>query len=404
MSLTISSSPAYRSFVGNPIRFSLLTDSEQPLLCSLTIDGQVVYNFTHIPFQGVCLFDIADILAAYIDTPIPESSQTDIVTPIRQGYAVYYTLTVTTGIESETFTFDGIGFQGGISKRLMRELQSKGLDMFSYRLCNPQRQFFFTTRTNGRNIRIRENEVTPLIFLAPVENITLVTDSGRLITITGLATQTLYALNIPAVRKTVFDTYNELPAYFSLLIADHYVCDITLLPTISAIEHNVLLFRNSLGTYECISFDAVSTRTLESADKDQSSYTLFDPQTSGYVTGYFRLPVSPVQSTETGIRPPSELLFLSDLLSSDDVYLLTSDKSAIPVHVTADKFQLPGISIEPISVSVTISAVESDAFYSPEADFRQPSNRFGEWIFENKYLNSWGIIYNNRRLIENNNS
>lgn len=404
MSLTISSSPAYRSFVGNPIRFSLLTDSEQPLLCSLTIDGQVVYNFTHIPFQGVCLFDIADILAAYIDTPIPESSQTDIVTPIRQGYAVYYTLTVTTGIESETFTFDGIGFQGGISKRLMRELQSKGLDMFSYRLCNPQRQFFFTTRTNGRNIRIRENEVTPLIFLAPVENITLVTDSGRLITITGLATQTLYALNIPAVRKTVFDTYNELPAYFSLLIADHYVCDITLLPTISAIEHNVLLFRNSLGTYECISFDAVSTRTLESADKDQSSYTLFDPQTSGYVTGYFRLPVSPVQSTETGIRPPSELLFLSDLLSSDDVYLLTSDKSAIPVHVTADKFQLPGISIEPISVSVTISAVESDAFYSPEADFRQPFNRFGEWIFENKYLNSWGIIYNNRRLIENNNS
>lgn len=404
MSLTISSSPAYRSFVGNPIRFSLLTDSEQPLLCSLTIDGQVVYNFTHIPFQGVCLFDIADILAAYIDTPIPESSQTDIVTPIRQGYAVYYTLTVTTGIESETFTFDGIGFQGGISKRLMRELQSKGLDMFSYRLCNPQRQFFFTTRTNGRNIRIRENEVTPLIFLAPVENITLVTDSGRLITITGLATQTLYALNIPAVRKTVFDIYNELPAYFSLLIADHYVCDITLLPTISAIEHNVLLFRNSLGTYECISFDAVSTRTLESADKDQSSYTLFDPQTSGYVTGYFRLPVSPVQNTETGIRPPSELLFLSDLLSSDDVYLLTSDKSAIPVHVTADKFQLPGISIEPISVSVTISAVESDAFYSPEADFRQPSNRFGEWIFENKYLNSWGIIYNNRRLIENNNS
>lgn len=404
MSLTISSSPAYRSFVGNPIRFSLLTDSEQPLLCSLTIDGQVVYNFTHIPFQGVCLFDIADILAAYIDTPIPESSQTDIVTPIRQGYAVYYTLTVTTGIESETFTFDGIGFQGGISKRLMRELQSKGLDMFSYRLCNPQRQFFFTTRTNGRNIRIRENEVTPLIFLAPVENITLVTDSGRLITITGLATQTLYALNIPAVRKTVFDIYNELPAYFSLLIADHYVCDITLLPTISAIEHNVLLFRNSLGTYECISFDAVSTRTLESADKDQSSYTLFDPQTSGYVTGYFRLPVSPVQNTETGIRPPSELLFLSDLLSSGDVYLLTSDKSAIPVHVTADKFQLPGISIEPISVSVTISAVESDAFYSPEADFRQPSNRFGEWIFENKYLNSWGIIYNNRRLIENNNS
>ena len=146
MSITISSSPAYRSFVGNPVRFSLLTDSEQPLSCSLTIAGQVIYNFTHVPFQGVCQFDIADILTAYIDTPILESSQTDIVTPIRQGYTVYYTLTVTTGVESETVTFNGIAFRGGISKRLMRELQGKGLDMFSYRLSNPQRQFFFTTR------------------------------------------------------------------------------------------------------------------------------------------------------------------------------------------------------------------------------------------------------------------
>ena len=286
----------------------------------------------------------------------------------------------------------------------MRELQGKGLDMFSYRLSNPQRQFFFTTRTNGRNIRIRENEIAQLLFLAPVASMTFVTDSGRLITLTGLATQTLYALNIPAMRKTIFDTYNELPAYFSLLIADHYVCDITLLPTIPAIEHSVLLFRNSLGTYECIAFDTASTRTFESADEDQSSYSLFDSQNAGYITGYFRLSVTPIRNTETGIRPPSELMFLTDLLSSDDVYLFIPGQSAIPVHVTADKYQLPGTSTEPVSVSVTIRAVESDAYYSPEVDFRQPSNRFGEWIFEDKYLNSWGIIYNNRRLIENNNS
>ncbi len=400
MSLTLSHSPSYRSFVGNPIRFSLLTDSEQPLSCTLTIAGQTAYTFSHAPFLGMCEFDIADILASYIDTPVIEPSQTDIITPVRQGYTVYYTLTVTTGIESETVTFEGIGFRGGISKRLTRQLQDKGLDMFSYRLSNPQRQFFFTTRTNGRNIRIRENEIAPLLFLAPVENMTFVTDSGRLITLTGLATQTLYALNIPAMRKTIFDTYNELPVYFSLLIADHYVCDIPLLPATPAIEHNVLLFRNSLGTYERIAFDAASTRTLESSDDDQDSYTLFDPQTSGYVTGYFRLPVTTVRATETGIKPPSELMFLADMLSSDDVYLLIPGQSAIPVHVTADKYQLPGTSIEPVSVSVTIRAVESDAYYSPEADFNLPSNRFGEWIFEDGSLNSWGIIYNDRRLIE----
>lgn len=93
-------------------------------------------------------------------------------------------------------------------------------------------------------------------------------------------------------------------------------------------------------------------------------------------------------------------MFLADMLSSDDVYLLIPGQSAIPVHVTADKYQLPGTSIEPVSVSVTIRAVESDAYYSPEADFNLPSNRFGEWIFEDGSLNSWGIIYNDRRLIE----
>lgn len=398
MSLILSSKPSYRSFVGNPIRFSFTTDREKPLTCSLVIAGKTVYTFSHVPFGGVCDFDIADILASYVSSPVIESSQSEIITPIRQGYTVYYTLEVTTGEEAETVSFEGIGFYGGISKKLYRELKQNDLDMFSYRLNNPQRQFFFTTRTNGRNIRIRENEIAPLLFLAPAENITFVTDAGRLIALTGLATQTLYALHIPAMRKNIYDNYGELPAYFSLLIDDHYVCDITLMPVTPAVEHNVLLFRNSLGVYECIALDGASTLAFES--EDESSYSVFDPSTSGYVTGYFRLPVTPTRSVQNVKKMLSELMFLNDLLSSDDVYLLRSGWAATPVHVTAEKHQIPGVSLEPASVTVKIKSIEQDAYYSPEVDWNQPSNRFGEWIFEDEYLNNWGIIYNDRRLIE----
>lgn len=398
MSLTLTHNPAYRSFVGNPIRFSFQTDREKPLTCSLVIAGETVYSFSHVPFGGVCEFNIADILASYVSSPVIESSQNEIITPIRQGYTVYYTLEVTTGEANETVSFEGIGFYGGISKRLYRELQQNNLDMFSYRLNNPQRQFFFTTRTNGRNIRMRENEIAPLLFLAPAENITFVTDAGRLIVLSGLATQTLYALHIPAMRKNIFDTYGELPAYFSLLIDDHYVCDITLMPVTPAVEHNVLLFRNSLGVYECIALDGASTLTFKS--EDENSYSVFDPSTSGYVTGYFRLPMTPERSVKNGTKTLSELMYLSDLLSSDDVYLLRTGRAATPVHVTAEKHQVPGVSLEPASVTVRINAVEQDAYYSPEVDWNQPFNRFGEWIFEDGYLNNWGIIYNDRRLIE----
>lgn len=398
MSLSLTHSPAYRSFVGNPVRFTFQSDNEKPLICTLVVAGNEIYSFSHIPFQGTCRFDIADILSAYITTPVLESSLTETVIHIKQGYTINYNLVVTTGIDGESVSFDGVAFWGGISKKLFRELQGMGLDMFSYRLANPQRQFFFTTRTNGRNIRIRENEIAPLLFLAPAEHITIVTENGRVIIITALVRQDLYALNIPAMRKLIYDTYGELPAYFSLLINDHHICDITLLPATAAVEYNVLRFRNSLGVYECIALAGKTTRSFES--EDESSYSLYDQETSGYITGYYRLPVTEIRSTQTGSKPPSELIYLNDLLSSDDVCLLTPGAEAIPVHVTAEKFQVPVTSLEPISVPIKIHAIEQDAYYSPPIDMNLPAYNYGEWIFENGSLNSWGIIYNDRRLIE----
>ena len=399
MSLSFIKTPANRSFTGNAIRFQIGSDSSDPIDCALMVGGNTVFEFSHIPFNGMCEFDISEILRSFNNTPIIERTTIDFIKQILQGYQFYYTLQVTDS-NANTISFEGIAHAGGISKRLQRELISKQLNMFSYRLMNAQRQFFFTTRTNGRNIYIRENEIAPLLFIAPGTSLSFVTDAGRVLTITGLVTDALYALQIDALRNIIFNTYNELPSFFSVLLDDHYICDISILPASKSFESMVLLFRNSLGVYESIELAGKSKNTFEAGD--DTAYSVYDETIEDYTNNYQRLSMSESHTIQNVYKPTWELQFLRDLVASDDVYLISDSDMKRKVHVTISNMTFPNSPDDPLSFSVKVEEIEDDNHYSPDLDMKSPSAAFGEWIFENGTLNSWGIMYNDKLLEDEN--
>ena len=152
MSLSFNRQPSSRSFVDNPVIFGISTTNA--IVCTLAIGGQEVASFNHVPFNEECEIDIADVLSNYMDSVPMGINYSNGVEVISDRNSIAYTFTITSGIEN--ISFSGVAFNGGISKQLHREFSSRNLDIFSYRLMNYQSQFLFTSRTNGRIIRIRE--------------------------------------------------------------------------------------------------------------------------------------------------------------------------------------------------------------------------------------------------------
>ena len=392
MSLSFNRQPSSRSFVDNPVIFGISTTNA--IVCTLAIGGQEVASFNHVPFNEECEIDIADVLSNYMDSVPMGINYSNGVEVISDRNSIAYTFTITSGIEN--ISFSGVAFNGGISKQLHRELSSRNLDIFSYRLMNYQRQFLFTTRTNGRSIRIREDEIQPLVFIAPATSITLVTENGRLFVLPSLVANGVYALYLNAVRKAIYDTYNELPSFFSVMVNFNYVFEIIITPAMIGVDTSKVLFRNSLGCFDCIALSG--EHKFNVLQSEVTEYEVFDEITGDYLSQAKKMQHHNSYAISVQ-KPLSELNLLQDMIASSECYLQQDDIN-IPVKVKISQYSITKESKYPISLSVTIEKLDKECCYSPQLDLNHPRHRNLEWIMQSGSINSWGIIYNDRQIIE----
>ena len=388
MSIEIVRSPNSKSLVFNPVKFRIETIDEPILNLELSVGDRNVYTFSHVPFNNIVEFDIAEILSNYVQSYIIQEADS-IVIPVA-GFMIQYNLTIT---GNTVASFSGYALYGGIGKSLFRKLDSLSLDMFSYRLSNYERQFFFTTRTNGRNIHIRESEIMPLLFIAPNVSISLVSDRGRVVVISGLNSGELYALNLIQLRKFIYVTYSEIVSFFSILINDLYTCDISFTPGRVNLDKRILLFRNSLGSYEKLELSGLGNQSSE-WDPDMD-FMKYDPVISDFIYSNERINFRDTIQAQTGFNSFDEFLFIRDMLSSDDVYLIENGYNRA-VQVSTDEFNIPLRITEPISIPINIKFKDKENASSPEFDLKPPTGALGEWILESGSWNMLGFWYSNK--------
>lgn len=366
MSLSASISPRTMALSGNPIRLDIVSSS--PVTYVIRDGGETVFEGSGE--EGSFFVFIDEILSAIL-VPIRHRQETDIILP-ASGNIKDYTVIVS-NVEGEKKTLEHTVVLGGVSKRAMRHLSQEGSNIFTFKLLNAAGNFFMSTRSETRILTIRETELRPLLFIASKTTFTVTASQGVTKDISGLSVGKCYALNLEALRRYFFDSANMLTNQFIVTTDEGVAVTIVILPAEVAKERYYLEFLNSYGAYECI--DVTGKPALDQDSGEEETYGKYDELVNDYIESRERVRTVDTIHVQTGFKTSKELMFLLDMLSSDDIYLLGYEDREIKVNASADSLAVAKTMDQPQSLPITLRFADSERHFTQALqgdDFNNP--------------------------------
>jgi hypothetical protein len=393
MALSFRKSTFPRYLVNNPIRFGLLADSDAPVTMEVSTGGDVVYKGVYNPVLNSPYINYkVDISVEDIVKPYMRPADAGaLVNVICLSDFDYLSISVKFTQGNSILNYSGNIYNGGIGKRLFRQLYIHNTDIFSYKFTDTSKQFFLTTRTSGRHITMKENEICPLFFVATDKTYSVVTEYGNTFILPEMTVNRLYALSIDAIRGYSDLLYNKMPSFFGIMIDGQYVFDVTVTQPVPAPDKYIIEFRNSFGVYERLE---VSGRCLSEPEfGENNAFDRYDVTVDDFIEKNERLSVREVINAEFGYKTPDEFLFARDMLQSDDRRLIDPSGNYHQVRVLSENFSHELHPKQPGSVPLKIRFVDTDTSYSPEQDDSPPDFYFGEPIWLHGVMNGYGFLF-----------
>lgn len=364
MSLTANIYPATMALTGNPIKLSVNTTS---LATYVIKEGNnIVYTGSG---EGDFSIFIQDILAAIVQPATLYNESVDVLISAT-GSAKDITIAVT-NTEGGEVTLTLKALIGGVSKRTLRRLNDENSNIFTWKLLNSEGNFFQTTRGTGRIFTLRETELLPIPFIYPDGELKVVA-SGITTTLPG-TTGDPVALNLYRLRKNLFETSHVLASVFDIYSGEIKACTIVITPGTVSRERYLLQFLNSYGAYERIEVTGIGS--IEHKAADEETYFVYDELVDDYVEARERQSGTDTLKVDSGYRSPEELVYLIDMLSSDDIKILGLDGRNIKVIATADNLASAARATTPESIKLTLRFAESEHHHTGsllDDDFGSP--------------------------------
>lgn len=381
--------PGTSCFIGNPAIIEAQVDSNKAVDIRVVI-GDQSGELTLVPYIDIkrdiqlVHFDISDIARAIVGNPEIEIKEGQIISPLEN-------FSFDCEIYMDNIVLEVKVYAGGIDGHIMNKLSDLSLNMFTYRLTNVKRQYLFTTRTNSHHIVLKETELYPFIFIHPGNNISFVSSSGKKIIQPAMTEGTSCVMDLQAVRRMFADIYNELPSFIVIQTNNEYSFDITLIPNQISEERYILRFKNSLGAYEQIEVTGKSS-DVPKFGEEQLYEVLTDDD--NFEEHRSRLTLRDKIEVETGYKSKDELLFIKDMIASDEIYLINGSDIR-RCHVTVDQIKIPLKMTAPYSIPLDIRFVTDELYQTPELDFNYPSNYPLSNITraDDNHINGAGLVY-----------
>ena len=342
--------------------FNTVPDNPKGGQFTVTIDGCIIYEGRFTPLQRI---DLSEIAASYIPyfPDIPDDNDSPIVNVVDMDDLLQYKMNVLFEFDGDDGVFECHVIPGAIPPTSFRMFS----DPFENRFFNSKSQFFLTTRSISWLLPVKETELAPLYFVQdstpPLRVIDPVTGWG----IDDALSPGVYALDIAAVRKKIYETHNVLVNSLDIYVDEDHSCRIIIERSDPALERYRIKFRNSLGVFEIIEMAGSLDFSRNNDDDSESNFSRYD-----YDTGRFTAAREPQDYTisaliDSGIKRPDEIPFLLDMLRSDEVYLL--DLVDVPIRVipSAEEVQFRHLSESPRSIPVRLDFVDDniDIFNMP---------------------------------------
>ena len=389
--LSYKNQPYPNYLANNPIVFELKSTIQEQIKFDVTISGSVVYSGTFIP-SGLeqnyeANISISEILKSYLQ----ESEILDTTLLVNKVTNSFLYVSVKFTQNTSVLNYSGKIYKGGIGKKMLRYLKSKNTDIFAYKLHNTDKQFFLTTRTSGRHIVIKENELYPLYFIAAGKAYTAVTDFGGVFIFPAMTSGNLYAINIDMLRKISYDTYKKIPAFIGILINGKYVFDITIKEPVKTPNKYIIEFLNSFSVPERLE---VTGKCVSEPEFDNNEgFATYDNIVDDYIEQNDRIGLREIINAEFGYKTIDEYLFMRDMLQSNKRYLIDPEGNKHEVIVSSDKFSHDIYPTEPGSIPLKIRFIDNDSNYSPAIDESDPDFNFGEAIWLFGVTNAYGFLF-----------
>ena len=358
-------SPTPIALAGNPVKLSIYSTSVATYSIRDIFTGSVEPGTQEIFLDEI----LQGLLPDWSFNNIAEDSKDNLL--IAAGIFADYTIDIT-NTQGERTSIGHTILPGGVSKAIIRALAKENNNIFNFKLLNPGANLFMTSRTNDQFIVMRETEIMPLVFLYPGRAMR-VECNGLSIDIPAGVERRPYVLNIPALRKKIFNENKILTNRFDIFFDQYYSASIILTPGSICESRYIIEFLNSYGIYERVEVTGVPT--LKPETDEEEIYSVYDPVVNDYVEKRDRISSRNILKIQSGFKTQQELIYLIDMLSSERVFLLGYGDQPIECTATADDMAIAMISREPMDLQISLRFVDKDKRFTGSMDLDFDSNR-----------------------------
>ena len=346
--------------VENPVFVEYTAANTLPvtLVVSKSSGGEIYRSQAFANNTGKISWNIADILKPHIGKTLLDDTE------VLQHIAPFlYNLSLEIDDAVVLIKNYNAVFPGGIPKHQFRKLAAADTDIFAEKLQNYTDNCFLTTRTAGDIMVLPSSEVG---FLYCVGD-----NSTHTLTIINTDGNQTYTINIPAgvLINAISLSYvlcdMELQkGIFDIKIDGNLCLTIEVTEPAPSNERYILNFRNSWGMYELIE---VTGRAISEPEYgEETVYAIYDKITDSLRNEKLRKEATEVIKAECGYRSRERLLFIRDMLQSEDVKLYGADGEWFDVLVSTDGDKIALNMAEPVSIPLTITMCEAEKLYSAE--------------------------------------
>ena len=351
--------------------------SRNPIFVRISADELVTYRVgigDGVVYTGNATGDfvinLSELADSYSETPTIEVEDS-LLLPINNAPK---SLDVGVYAASRLYvTLSFLVFKGGISRADFRALYNLGTDVFSDRFRNYGGNFFFTTRSSGWQIVLKETELEPLPFLMPPGGVVWVRDeasweeTGFSLPVAGTP-DGFGALNIEAVRHKFFNRFGIIPSILGIATDEHAnqpSCMIIIEQADTAQERHTVRFLSSLGVFERIDMAGILTVSTALQQEENITARHYDRVTDSFLYSRERCEVSDIYKLTVTTRCSYEQQLLTDMITSDCVYLET-DAGWLRVIPSCENIGHAVRQREPEQLTITFRAVEDRKNITPQ--------------------------------------
>lgn len=331
--------------MGNPVKLSVATDGIAAY--SVEVGGEHVFTGSG---SGSFFVFLGELILPYLAAQLCSNDDQNIVIPIT-GQTVDVAVTVSDeddGPVQRSLTV----YYGGVPKRTVRALGNRSI--FTARFMNVT-NFFFTSRGTSSLIRMKESEIAPLPMIVP-PNLQLKCGSD---TYTSDATTGIFAaLNLSRLRAYWQQVHGYVPDHFDVFGYGGRCCRILFEPSPLSKDAYLVRFLDSLGCYCLVEFRGQARQGVDTGE--DITFQHYDELTDSFEDGRSRIEARPVVTMSTGYQTEAELLFLQELLQSEDVTLLSFRGADRKVTAACDGYEVALASFSPGSLVFEFRFIEAD--------------------------------------------